>query len=39
LKKSRSAKVKRELKAASPSYCPILKICMILAAEICGFEG
>lgn len=39
LKNSSSAKIERKLKAADPSYCPILKICVILATEICGLES
>lgn len=31
--------VKKELKAMGATHCPILKICMVIAVEICGLEG
>lgn len=39
VKSSSSAKIRRELKAAGGTHGPVLKIWVVLAAEICGFEG
>lgn len=39
VKSSSSAKIRRELKAAGGTHGPVLKIWVVFAAEICGFEG
>lgn len=39
MKNSSSAKVKRELKAAGPSYCPVLKIVRCLLMRFVGLKA